>query len=249
MVERVLGTSAVHIPDEPDIEKFWYGSNYLLACCCKTGKFAPGLFGSWVTTDEPNWGGDYHLNYNHQAPWWGVFSSNKVFLADPYDTPLLEYMPKARARAQELLGIKGLYYMVGIGPKGSEIGEIFNTDGTMNRYAGYWGQKSDAVYCAVNMIIRYYHTYDESYARKVLPFLVGTAEFWEHYLEFEDGRYVIYNDYAHENNWALTDKAKGLDKHNPNNDFNPLGSLAFIRMLLPWSSGNFPASWMSIQIK
>lgn len=225
-------TSRISIPSEKQIERFWYASHYLLACCCKTGKFAPGLYGAWVTSDEPNWGGDYHMDYNHQAPWWGVFSSNKVFLADPYDTPLLDFIPVGEKYARELLGVRGNFQMIGIGPLGCEIGRIYNSDGSFNPHGAFWGQKSDAVFAAVNMAMRYFTTYDEEYARKVLPYLLSAADFWEDYLEFEDGRYVIYNDYAGENGWALSDPERGLDKHSPKHDFNPLISLAFLRTTL-----------------
>ncbi|MDR1540034.1 MAG: hypothetical protein LBU32_18950 [Clostridiales bacterium] len=224
-------TSSISIPGEPEIEKYWYASHYLMACCCKGGKFAPGLYGAWVTSDEPNWGGDYHFDYNHEAPWWGVYSSNKVSLADVYDTPLLEYIPMGTKRARELLGVRGIFQMVGIGPKGCNIGEIFFPDGSLCPLGGYWGQKFDAAYASLNMILRYYMTYDAEYAKKVLPYLLGTVEFWEDYLELEDGRYVIYNDYAGENGWALGDPGR-KDKHDPKHDFNPLISLTFIRIVV-----------------
>ena len=84
--------SFVEIGD-PLIEKYYYGSHYLMASCSRNRDFPPSLFGNWITTDSPSWQADYHLNYNHEAPWWGVFSSNQAELADPYDTPILDYMP------------------------------------------------------------------------------------------------------------------------------------------------------------
>ena len=80
---------------DPLLEKFYYGSNYVLASCSR-GRIAPGLWGNWVTTNQPEWRGDYHLDYNHQAPWWAVFSSNHVGLAEPYDAPILDLLPLAR---------------------------------------------------------------------------------------------------------------------------------------------------------
>ena len=74
--------------------------------------------GTFVTRDEAAWGGDYHLNYNYQAPYWASFSSNHISLTDNFDQPLLDYMEAGRKHAQELLNCKGIYYPVGIGPKG-----------------------------------------------------------------------------------------------------------------------------------
>ena len=227
-------TSGIAIPSEPEVEKFWYASHYLMACCCKAGKFAPGIFGSWITTNKPNWQGDYHLNYNYQAPWWGVYSSNKVALADPYDQPLMDYIPQARKNAREELGCRGIYSKVGIGPKGLETSRMFNKDGTENHEIPYWGQKSNSAYAAVNMVMRFYSTWDADYARKyALPYLREVADFWEDYLKFEDGRYVIYNDCIHENGYAAKGVLDWVDEDTPDysDDFNPILTLGLLRLV------------------
>ena len=194
---------------EPLIEKYWYGSQYILACCSRNKNFPPGLYGNWITTDNPGWAGDYHLNYNFQAPWWGVYSSNHVELSEPYDTPILEYIPKGKEFARRLLGVKGVYYNVGIGPKGLDASSEWSTE-------GFWGQKSNATFCTVNMFMRFYHTYDLKYARKVYPFLIEVANFWEDYLKFENGRYIDYDDVENEvGPWQGEDWEKGFGQKNP----------------------------------
>ena len=72
-------------------EKYYYQSQYLFACSSREGKFAPGIWGPFITRDEAAWGGDYHLNYNYQAPYWASFSSNHISLTDNFDKPLLDY--------------------------------------------------------------------------------------------------------------------------------------------------------------
>ena len=186
--------SFVEIGD-PLIEKFYYGSQYLMACCSRNQQFPPSLFGNWITMDGPAWQADYHLNYNHQAPWWGVFSSNHPELADPYDTPILEYLPIAKANARKYLKVRGVYYDVGVGPKALET--AFMPDGHSIPGEGnrmFLGQKSNAAFAAANMFMRFYHTYDLEYARRVYPFLIEVANFWEDYLKLEQGRYVITGD-------------------------------------------------------
>lgn len=44
------------------------------------------------------------------------------------------------------------------------------------------------------MFMRFYHTYDKEYVKKVYPFIRAVADFWEDYLVYENGRYVSYND-------------------------------------------------------
>lgn len=188
------GRSFVEVGD-PLVERYYYGSHYLMASCSRNPRFPPSLFGNWTTQDGPSWQADYHLNYNHEGPWWGVFSSNHAELADPYDAPILEYMPVARANARDLLGIRGLYYDVGIGPKGLETS--FMPDGHSIPGEGrrmFLGQKSNGLFAAANMILRFRHTLDADYARRVRPFMLGVADFWEDYLRLEGGRYVITKD-------------------------------------------------------
>ncbi len=203
------------------IEKSWYGAQYILACCSRNREFPPGLFGNWLMSDEPYWAGDYHLNYDYQAAWWGAYSSNHVELSDVYDPPLMAIIPHGRENARKFLDCRGIYLEVGIGPKGfAAATDLFH------------GQKSNAAYAAVNMAMRYAYTLDLDYAREfAYPFLIEVADFWEDYLKFEPtspddglrratgGRYVIYQDAIHET----------TEDHE---DFNPVLSLGLIRMVL-----------------
>lgn len=189
------------------LESYYYGSQYLLACCSRNPNFPPGLWGNSLTMDATSagWAGDYHMNYNHQAPWWGTYSSNRVALADPYDAPILEYMEKAKGHAKEFLGKKGVYYPVGIGPKGfcSSMYPL-TPEAMMSNYGvtetgiegGYMflGQKNNSLFASSNMLMRFYHTYDTVYARKVYPYLREVADFYEDYLVFENDKYVSYDD-------------------------------------------------------
>ncbi len=226
--------SFVDIHDEL-LERHYYGAQYLLACCCRNTDFPPGLWGNWITTDTPAWAGDYHLNYNYQAPFWGLYSSNHLSLADCYDAPLLQYIEMGKRNAKQLLGVDGVYYEVGIGPRGfcSALFQPFEKDSGMRRAAElerghqFWGQKSNALFGTVPMILRWHHSLDLDYARHVYPFLREVAAFWEDYLKFENGRYVIYHDsYNEAGPWEGAGWEEGRD------DFNPLGSLGLLRMFL-----------------
>jgi alpha-L-fucosidase 2 len=220
------------------IEKYYYGSHYLLASCSRNINYPPGLWGNSLTDDSgfSNWEGDYHLNYNFQAPWWGVYSSNHVKLSDPYDTPILEYMESGKKHAKEFLNCRGVYYPVGIGPKGYCTSMFpLTAEKMMHAYhttetgieGGYMflGQKSDAVFCTTNMFMRFYLTYDTAYAEKVYPFIREVADFWEDYLKFENGRYMSYNDSFWEvGPWM------GKDWKKDYGDINPTITLGMLRM-------------------
>jgi len=217
------------------IERHYYGAQYILASCSRNPGFPPGLWGNWTTTDAPAWAGDYHLNYNHQAPFWGLYGSNHLRLADGYDAPLLEYLEPGKRNAKAFLGVRGIYYEVGIGPRGF-CSSLFREDeenpGTIRAAElecghQFWGQKSNALFGAVPMILRWHHTLDLDYARRVYPYLIEVANFWEDYLSFEKGRYVIHNDcYNEAGPW------EGPGWEELRKDFNPLLSLGLLRCFL-----------------
>lgn len=200
--------SWVDIPDKK-IEKQYYLSNYTMASCSRDQDFPPSIFGSWITKERPAWNGDYHLNYNHMAPYYGLFSSNHIEQATPHDAPILAMMDRGKYYSRKVTGIdEGIILPVGIGPLGMET---TRRNKLMEEHRANWieagnvedegllyGQKSNSSYCVVNMASHFYHTYDLNYTKEVYPFVKGVATFWEEYVTFEDGRYVIYNDAIHE---------------------------------------------------
>lgn len=230
--------SGVRVND-PVIEKYYYTSQYLFACASRGGKFAPGLWGPFITKDSSAWGGDYHLNYNYQAPYWAAYSSNYIDLTDNYDQPLLDYMHKGTVHARELLQVKGIYYPVGIGPKGlcttrwpltpsAMLLRYGTRENSIDSGYKFLGQKINAVFGAGNMLMRFYSTYDAGYARRIYPYLLACADFWEDYLKLENGRYVIYMDHYGEVMPNL--RNKGQWRHELG-DFNSTLSLGLVKML------------------
>ncbi|MCP4309672.1 MAG: hypothetical protein GY790_00280 [Bacteroidetes bacterium] len=199
--------SYVDINDDP-IEKHYYLSNYNLASFSRDPDFPPSIFGTCVTGERPAWNGDYHLNYNHMAPYYGLYSSNHIQQADPYNAPILEMTERGKFYSKKITGIEeGIMLPVGIGPLGIETTRENRWMREFTTYkqrdlseAGglFFNQKSNSSYCVVNMAMQFYHTYDQEYIKRVYPFVKGVATFWENYLQFESGRYVIYSDAIHE---------------------------------------------------
>jgi alpha-L-fucosidase 2 len=197
--------SFIEIPDE-EIEKRWYAALYFLGSCSRAGKVAPGLWGNWVATEKPNWHGDFHLNYNFEAPYYIAYSANHADLSAPYYQAICESVPNGRAMAKRH-GWKGVHFPVCIGPWGLSP-ENPDED---------WGQRSDAAFAALNFIWQFQYTQDLGFLRtNAYPYLREVADFWEDYLKLEAGRYVIYNDSIHEGSGA---------------DMNPLLSLGLVRTL------------------
>ncbi|MCR5485375.1 MAG: hypothetical protein K6F09_07250 [Clostridiales bacterium] len=220
--------SSVKLYDK-EIENNWYAGLYVMRCCAGNRKFPPGLYGNFITRDDMSWHGDYHLNYNYEAPFYALCSSNHVELTECYFTPLEDFEEKARSFAKEYLSCRGVYYPVSIEPKG--VSPALLAENKRESEVHYLGQKSNAAYAAVVPIMIWYATNDEKKAREhIYPFINEVAEFWEDYLKFEDGRYVIYNDAIHEVPFYRDDfKDGGRDDNS--DDFNNLLSLGLVRMV------------------
>jgi hypothetical protein len=197
--------SSIEIPDKV-LEQHWYASHYIMASCSRAGKVAPGLWGNWVTTDKPGWHGDFHVNYNFQAPFFGVYAANHADVSLPFYQAINEFVPRGRKIAEKK-GWKGVHFPVSIGPWG------MCPEGDDNDF----GQRSDAAYSALNFIWYYQYTQDKEWLRNSgYNFLREVADFWEDYLKLEKGRYIIYNDSIHEGSGA---------------DMNGLLSLGLVRTL------------------
>ena len=236
--QQFWSQSSIRIGD-PYLEQYYYASQYLFACSSRGNKFAPGIWGPFITKDSAAWGGDYHLNYNYQAPYWAAYSSNQLDLVDNYDQPLLDYMEKGKVHARELLQVRGIYYPVGIGPRAlvttrwpltpEEMEKRYGTrENTIDSGYKFLGQKINAVFGVGNMLMRFYSTYDQPYALRVYPYLLECANFWEDYLKFENGRYVIYMDHFNE---IMPRLGTTGDWRSRLGDFNSTLSLGLVKML------------------
>ena len=198
----------VQIPDQK-IQNNWYGSLYLLACCSTSNSPPPGLWGNFITGTQPQWGGDYTLDYNYEATFWGALACNHSELADNYDKVLLDQITRGRATAQYCFpGNNGIYFYCHLIP----------APGWADDPGSFWGQKSDAIFAAVNCAMRWKYSQDTNYAAKVYPYLKGVADFWNSYLTLSGNQYVDINDSAWEQSGS---------------DNNPSTSLAFIQLVYP----------------
>ena len=213
--------SFIEIPDQL-LEQYWYGSLYVVACCSREGKVAPGLIGNWKTSGRGR--NAIALNYNFEAPYFITYASNHAELTPPYYQTIYEILPKGREMARAN-GWKGVHLPVQIGPWGILAEEWRD-----------FGQRSVAVLVAMNFIWHYQYTQDTEWLKKTgYPYLSEVAAFWEDYLKFENGRYVIYHDCPHEglNREQRKESAKS-PAHRPQDftdDFNCVFTLGLVRTL------------------
>ncbi|MCX4791959.1 discoidin domain-containing protein [Streptomyces sp. NBC_01221] len=192
----------------PVLEKYYYAAQYFVGSASRPGKVAPGLYGVWITTDEASWHGDIHLNYNAQAPFYGVYSSNRPELALPFHDVILDYVPEAQRRAQQdLTRVKpdyvaqrfpsggmptGVLFPVGIGPFGSTTDD------------NYWQQVSNGLFAASQFCAYYDYTRDVGFLRDTAyPYLKLVAAFFGHWLEWSAGtKQYVHWSAPHEGSWG-----------------------------------------------
>ena len=219
--------SSVTLPDK-EIEKRYNTSLFLLASCMGNKEFPPGLFGNFVTDDFFPWAGDYHLNYNYEAPYYCLFSSNHPELFDGYMAPINDMYVKGNDFAK-LFGCKGIAFPVSFGPKALDL---YTQKDCKEHGILFLGQKSHAVYAAIIPIMHWFSTYDKEYASKYYyDYILEVAMFWSDYLEKEKDRYVIKNDAVHEIPYYRGEKFNYFTHKNQIEAKNGIFSLGAVKLL------------------
>lgn len=94
--------------DDKFLEEIWYYNSYFMNCVMSENASCPGLFGNWMYGSIGTaWHGDYHMNYNTQQSFWGVFSSNRAQLHLPYINLVEHLIPISKKWAKDFYELKG----------------------------------------------------------------------------------------------------------------------------------------------
>ena len=225
--ENFFSASKVTLEDK-EIETFYNSSLYHLAGCMGNKEFPPGLFGNFITDDFFPWAGDYHMNYNYEAPYYCIFSANHPELFDGYMTPVNEMSGEAEKFAK-FFGCKGYAFPVSFGPKALDV---YSQANCKEHGVLFLGQKSHAAYACVIPLMHWFSTYDKEYAlENYYNFIFNTAAFWEDYLVKEKGRYVIKNDAAHEIPYYRGEKFRYITHKGQIEAVNAINSLGLVKLL------------------
>ena len=188
--------SAVEIKDE-ELQRLWYQNQYWLACCLRQGKLAPGLFGNWTSGSIGTaWHGDYHMNYNTQQVFWGVFSSNHADQHLPYVELVESLLPMSQRYAQEKFGLPGAYFPHSAYPVPSEV---------VPYPAPPWGYEiCETPWVVQSLWWHYLYTQNKDILQRVYPLLKAAAQFIAAYVKrAEDGKYHVSPTVSPEN-WGFT---------------------------------------------
>jgi alpha-L-fucosidase 2 len=188
--------SAVDFEDR-ELERIWYHNQYFLACCLREGKLAPGLFGNWSSGQIGTaWHGDYHMNYNTQQVWWGVFSSNHVEQHLPYVELCEKLTALGESYAKEKFGLPGAFFFHSAYPVPSKV----------NPYpAPPWGYEvCETPWTVQSLWWHYLYTQDRVFLERAYPMLRSASRFLAAYVKkLDDGKYHIIPTVSPEN-WGFT---------------------------------------------
>lgn len=176
--------SGIAIDDEL-LEQRYYLSQYMMGSMSRDPDYPPNILGV-CTFDRPAWNADYKINYNHQSSYLGLLGSGHFAQADPHDAPYFAMADIAREMSRRLLGHEGMYLPLGLGPKGMVAEPLL------------LHMKSQAVHGSTNMMMRYLISRDREYGKRIYPYLVSVADFWESDLVLRDGCYHVVDDSVHE---------------------------------------------------
>jgi hypothetical protein len=190
---------------DPVLERYYYGSLYVLGSAARPGKTLPSMWGPWLTTDTPAWGGRHFFNYNAQGPYYGIASSNRPELLLPYSEFVLAELPY-QVNLTHAAGYQGATWKRSYAPL-----DLFSPRPAKEPVAPHrdyhklqTDQKSNGGFAATLMIEYYDYTKDKTYLReKLYPVLRELDAFWRDFMEKEPVpgggfRYVIRHTGAHE---------------------------------------------------
>jgi hypothetical protein len=177
--------SSVELPTRLALERMWFGSQYSTAGSTASADTVarmqkklppPGLYGPFATGDFAFWNGDFTLDYNQEANFYHVFSSNHPERAAAYFQPILDYMPSAKAQAARVATQSNL---TGCDPKALNF----------PCHLAPWGQQSrdtttymqwNGPYATLLFINAWEYTHDAAFAKNsTLPLLEGINA-WSH---------------------------------------------------------------------
>ncbi|MBO5897368.1 MAG: hypothetical protein J6Q83_08715 [Clostridia bacterium] len=225
--ESFFSASSVTLEDK-EVEGYYNSSLYHLAGCMGNADFPPGLFGNFITDDFFPWAGDYHMNYNYEAPYYCIFSSNHPELFHGYMAPINDMKAEAE-RMAGLFGCRGYAFPVSFGPKAMDV---YSQPDCKEHGILFLGQKSHAAYACLIPIMHWYATYDKSYAHEnYYDFILNTALFWEDYLVKRKGKYILKGDAAHEIPYYRGEKFNSLTHIGQINTVNAINSLGLVKLL------------------
>lgn len=183
------------------LQDYYYGALYVLGSSSRAGHLPPSLWSNWLTTDNGAWGGRYFMNYNEEAPFYGVFSSNHPDLAQPYNRMVLAQSPWQHNRTAAA-GYKGVAFQRTFSPFTviATPPALIPVAPEKNYKKLPADQKSNGTFSLLPVIQYWEYTRDDNFLRAQLyPAMKQMDAFWRDFaVRFPDGTWNFEHSSAHE---------------------------------------------------
>ena len=184
------------------LEEYYYGSQYVMGSSSRPGHLPPSLWSNFLTSDNAGWGGRYFMNYNEEASFYGVFSSNHAELAEPYNRMVLAQIPWQKNRTASA-GYKGTSFQRTFSPFTlyQPAPEPLPVAATKDYKKLPSDQKSNATFSVLPLIEYYEYTQDKEFLRdKLYPALKELDAFWRDFAvrDMTGAQWIFEHSSAHE---------------------------------------------------
>jgi hypothetical protein len=184
------------------LEDYYYGAQYVLGSSTRPGHLPPSLWANWLTTDNAGWGGRYFMNYNEEAPFYGVSSSNRPELAEPYNRMVLAQIP-AQTNRTALAGYQGVAFQRTFSPftQYQPVPAPAPVSATKDYKKLPSDQKSNATFSLLPVVDYWEYTQDLNFLRTQLyPAMKALDAFWRDFAVRDPatGRLHFEHSSAHE---------------------------------------------------
>ncbi|NQX66497.1 discoidin domain-containing protein [Paenibacillus alba] len=192
---------------DPVMEDFYYNMLYILGCAIRqTPEWAEqpnvvgGLNGIFHTNDNTAATGNAILNYNYEAPFYGLYSSNRMDMSQPYYADAvnaLSYWQNETAKN----GYQGVQIDRGVTPLRAFYGVMAPQAPAVTKNPGLSSdQKSNIALFTRPFIWDWQYTRNkENLKRFVYPWIKEVARFYCDFVVLEsDGKYWIKHSSEHE---------------------------------------------------
>lgn len=200
--------------NDPVMMEYWYGSLYVMGCASRPGHVPPGMNGNWVLDDFTHWP-RFWMNYNFEAPFYGVASANHADLLLPYTVQQFDQAP-VEQNFTAAAGYQGIAFERTMGPDAEFVSPPAPAPVAGSKNVAFIDQKSNGSFGAMPAIWYWEYTQDRTYlATQLYPHLKQLEAFWRSYLTNVGGVYQVQHSSAHE----------GSD------DLNPDLDIGFIRKI------------------
>jgi hypothetical protein len=189
------GRASVSI-DDPVIENLWYANLHIRRCCYRAGKIPPGLYLTPFVGDYSVWHGDYHWNFNFEAPFWGAYEANQIELGDAYFKAMEYALSMGRIIARKYYHCRGAFVQLSTYPIHA-TDDVYGT-GPLARMAYMTGWAVHQYWW------RYRFTMDKTWLKaQGYPAIKELALFCNDFLRKEaDGLYHAYPSISEEKPWT-----------------------------------------------